>query len=99
MSATSPETLVRDVVQHLERHHDAICDARSAAAVLDVLSGCQAPKLMDEMHDELHGRLGIRMTNQAYEALLSGHAAAGDEVRVSELLAELRRLHQAPTAK
>merc|ERR1719330_1018909 len=33
------------------------------------------------------------MTTQAYEAMLSGHAAAGDEVRVKELIALTERSH------
>lgn len=99
LAASSPETLVIDVAGHLELHRAAICDSRSAAAALDALAGRQDAMLLDKLHQELHGRLGICMTSQAYEALLSGHAAAGNEARVAELMAEIRGARQRLTAR
>lgn len=90
MAAISPSTLKEEIVQHLKRHQVEMCDTRSAAVIVEALSQSGKPELMDEMHGVLHGELGIPTSTQVYEALLAGHAAAGNTSRVQELMSELQ---------
>lgn len=95
----SPDTLVAEIVQHIERHAARLCNAKVAAAVLDALAGSRDPARLEEMHTALKVRLGISSTYQVYEALLGGHAAAGNETRVLEIIAELHGMQQKLTAR
>lgn len=99
LAATSPETLVEEITRHLEQHAAEICDSRSAAAILEELSICKNAQCMDGMSHELHGHLGIPLTTHACEALIAGHAAAGNEARVNSLLCQAAELHHRLTAR
>lgn len=86
--SVSPSTLVDEIVHHMEQHKSMLSDGKVPMAVLEVLSS--SPDLMDEMYQALVETLGMCPSSLTYEALLGGHAAAGNEERVKEVLAEMR---------
>lgn len=99
MAAECPNSLVKDITQHLELHRAELCNVKSAAAAMDALSTVGRPDLMQEMHKALRNNLKISPNYQVYEALLCGYAAAGDVAKVRGLTSELHGMRQKLTAR
>merc|ERR1719162_237605 len=83
LAAVSPGTLVEEITEHVESHRDALGTAKSAAIVLDATAHAKCPELMDQLHAAFVDRFAVAPTSVMYEALLAGHALAGNEDRVA----------------
>jgi len=98
MASESPSTLIDEVTKHFESHRHALCNSKSAVAVMDALATAARPDLMDEMMKVLSA-LQIGANFQVYESLMGGHAAAGDVDRVQAIISELHNMGQKLTAR
>lgn len=84
-----PDSLVREIVQHMEHHREALCNSRTAAAVLEMVARAGQVTLMEELQKVFCKDLHIQQTAQVYEVLLGGYASAGDHARVEQIKSEL----------
>lgn len=99
LTSASPDTLVEEVAAHLEAHRAAACNTQSALAVLDTVGHGQTSEVLDEVCGMLRTRLAIPMNYQLYEALLAGHAFAGNDERVDDICQEISDIGQKRTAR
>jgi len=95
----NPNSLVQEVTDHFAAHRQALANAKSAAAVLDVVARAGRVALLDELAQDFSKTLLIRPNYQTYEVLLGGHASVGDDRRVSELCNEILEARQKLTAR
>lgn len=84
-----PEELISNIIEHCATHIQTLGNAKTVAAILDVVAKAGHATLMDELAEEFKCRLLIQPTVQTYEVLLGGHAFIGNEKRVSQLFEEL----------
>mmetsp|Transcript_36262 Transcript_36262/g.67748 ORF Transcript_36262/g.67748 Transcript_36262/m.67748 type:complete len:1020 (+) Transcript_36262:109-3168(+) len=84
-----PNALVQEITGHMEEHSEALCNARTAATVLDVVARAGQVTLMEELQKVFHENLRIQPSAQIYEILLGGYASAGNQARVEQIRSEL----------
>lgn len=85
---TKGDVLVQEMLEYFGTHRQAL-DAKSVTAVLEVVARAGRAQLLDELLAEFKRKLHVRPSAQAYEVLLGGHAASGNESRVFELYTEM----------
>lgn len=93
-----PDSLEKEITEHMAGHRE-LGNARTAAAVLDIVARAGKINLMEQLHKVFCDRLRIRPSSQVYEALLGGHASVGDERKVAEVCSELQSNHMKITAR
>lgn len=96
---TKPDELKKELNQHFTAHRHVLGNAKTVAAILDVVARASRVDLLDELAQEFQQQFAIQHNYQTYEVLIGGHAAAGNECRVRELFAELHKIGQKPTAR
>lgn len=94
-----PDELVEELIAHITSHRHMLGNAKTAAAVLEVVSRSGNLELLDKLAQELKDRFQITLSFLTYEVLLGAHAAVGDENKVSELFKEICAIGQKPTAR
>jgi len=94
-----PTALVAEIVQHLTQHAQHPNAARRAMSVLDVVARAGEEDLTESLFEAFTQRLRMPSTLQMDEILLGGHAAAGNEEKVSQLVARLEERQQKVTEK
>jgi len=99
LASECPNSVVKDTATYMESHRRTLCNAKAAVTVMDALSAASRPDLMDDLLRVLTEDLKIPSNYQVYEALLGGHAAAGDVGRVQALISELLNMGQKLTAR
>lgn len=96
---TTPDTLVEEMIGHFRTHRHALGNSKSSIAVLDVVARAGRVDILEELAQDFRRKLSIAPTFQTYEVLLGGHASAGDEHKVKEILAEFQKGRQKVTAR
>lgn len=90
ISEAEPETLVKQIADHVACHREVLCNSQTAVALLDVLARTGHVTLMEEMHKLFSERFQIQPSVHIYEVLLSGYASVGDKKQVDRIIAEIR---------
>jgi pentatricopeptide repeat protein len=88
-----PDDVITAIIEHCATHIQTLGNARTTAALLDVVARSGRVAVMDELAEEFRSKLLIQPSIHTYEVLLGGHASAGDEQRVSQLREELVKSH------
>lgn len=86
-----PEKLVSEMFDHLAQHETQLGNTRTVSIILDVVvrSGrFDALPLLEQIVRAMQERMHLTPTPHMFEVLISSFAAAGDEVKVAEILAE-----------
>jgi len=96
---SEPNALVAEIVEHLTRHAQHPNVSRRAMSVLDLVARAGEEDLTESLFEAFTQRLRMPPTLQLHEVLLGGHAAAGNEQKVSHLLARLDGRQQKVTGK
>jgi len=87
---SEPSSLVAELVEHLSAHASKFHDSKAALAVLEVIARAGKHEMMDDFHQTLTSRLHIPTTTAMHEILLGGYATAGNQEKVTKLVAHLR---------
>lgn len=93
------DALVQEVPAHMSHHRDALCNSKTAAAVLDVVARAGQVSLMEELQKLFHEKFRIQPSTQIYEVLLGGYASVGDEKQVAEICSHFGKVGMKMTAR
>lgn len=87
---SEPSSLVAELAEHLSAHASKFYDSKAALAVLEVIARAGKHEIMEDFYQTLTSRLNIPTTTAMQEILLGGYATAGNEEKVTQLVAHMR---------
>lgn len=94
-----PESMVDEVVEHMEVHGVQLCCPAAAAAVLEAPALIGDVGVMEELLKEIEERLQIEVNHQVDEVLLQGFALAGSVKRTDDCVNHIRASGRKVTAR
>lgn len=93
-----PENLAQDIIQHM-KEHATLRTPEVASVVVDAAARAGHLPTMQSLTDALEYELQISLSLELYESLLGGYAAGGDDVKVREILALIKKNRWSPTVR
>mmetsp|Transcript_126431 Transcript_126431/g.393495 ORF Transcript_126431/g.393495 Transcript_126431/m.393495 type:complete len:931 (+) Transcript_126431:245-3037(+) len=90
---------VSEIVAHMRQHAAALCNAKSATVVLDVVARAGRVEVMVELWNTFKKILDIQPSCAMYEVLLGGFASVGDQQKVEEIFQEVEKARIKLTAR
>lgn len=94
-----PDSVVPEICQHMLAHKSTLANAKNAKDILDVVARAGNTTAMATLWKNFNTTFQIPPTSSVYEVLCGGYAAVGDEEKVDEVAAEMRRNRMKPTAR
>lgn len=94
-----PSSAATEILGHFSLHASHFADGKAATAVLEVVAQAGKEDVMEELFKSFTRQLCIPVTVHMNEVLLGGHASAGNEKKVAQLVAQMRERRQKVTVR
>jgi len=94
-----PESLIGEIVGHMEHHIAQLGNSRVASVVLETVARNGCTKTLFGLWDAVDEKLGVQPNYNIYEALIHGYALDGNSEKVNNMFAILHEEFMRPTAR
>jgi len=88
--AVEPEGLVQEIIDHMMKFPNELCNESTAMAVLSRMGRTSRTELLFECFNTMQQKIGLKATPQMCETLIAAYAYAGKEADLAQIIAMTR---------